>query len=435
MFQFISSLRVRVLLIILFAILPALAIFYFTNQEERNNEINHMKQNALDLAWVISLQEADLLDGTRQLLKAISSLTEVRNYDSEKCNRILSNFLALYNRYINFGVANARGEVVCSALPLTEKVKIADRQYFIKAFNDQEFTIGAFQLERITHRPAINCGYPIYDNHGKSKGVIFATIDLDRLAQFEERLAPKIPEEAILTKLDQNRIVLARVPDGESLIGSQVPETSIVAEVLKANEGIVEATGTDGRPWVYAFTTIKSTLYQSDLHVILGQPEEVLLVNTNHIFNRNLLIMAVVGVLLLIGAWYGFDLSFMRQIRSLLHVTQSLTEGNLGARYSNLSLGTSEINHLGYAFNQMALSLQQRERDLLLTYNETIEGWSRALDLRDKETEGHTQRVTEMTVKLARAAGMTEEELVHVRRALARYWEDGRARLHSSQAR
>jgi putative nucleotidyltransferase with HDIG domain len=40
----------------------------------------------------------------------------------------------------------------------------------------------------------------------------------------------------------------------------------------------------------------------------------------------------------------------------------------------------------------------------------------RALDLRDKETEGHTQRVTELTLKLARAAGMTEEELVHVRR-------------------
>ena len=54
--------------------------------------------------------------------------------------------------------------------------------------------------------------------------------------------------------------------------------------------------------------------------------------------------------------------------------------------------------------------------ELFAAYDSTIEGWSHALDLRDKETEGHTQRVTEMTLKFARAAGITEEELVHVRR-------------------
>ena len=53
--------------------------------------------------------------------------------------------------------------------------------------------------------------------------------------------------------------------------------------------------------------------------------------------------------------------------------------------------------------------------ELFAAYDSTIEGWSHALDLRDKETEGHTQRVTEMALKLARAAGITEEELVHVR--------------------
>ncbi|MHB0989283.1 MAG: HD domain-containing phosphohydrolase [Bellilinea sp.] len=60
--------------------------------------------------------------------------------------------------------------------------------------------------------------------------------------------------------------------------------------------------------------------------------------------------------------------------------------------------------------------LKRSNVQLLVTYDSTIEGWSHALDLRDKETEGHTQRVTEMTLKLARAAGMTEAELVHVRR-------------------
>jgi PAS domain S-box-containing protein/putative nucleotidyltransferase with HDIG domain len=60
-------------------------------------------------------------------------------------------------------------------------------------------------------------------------------------------------------------------------------------------------------------------------------------------------------------------------------------------------------------------SLQRSNQELMLAYDATIEGWSHAMDLRDNETEGHTQRVTGMTVKLARAIGLSEAELVQVR--------------------
>jgi putative nucleotidyltransferase with HDIG domain len=60
--------------------------------------------------------------------------------------------------------------------------------------------------------------------------------------------------------------------------------------------------------------------------------------------------------------------------------------------------------------------LQQSNAELGLAYDTTLEGWSRTLELRDKETEGHTQRVTEMTVRLARALGFDAEALAHVRR-------------------
>ena len=61
-------------------------------------------------------------------------------------------------------------------------------------------------------------------------------------------------------------------------------------------------------------------------------------------------------------------------------------------------------------------NLQRSNIDLILSYDATIEGWSRALDYRDKETEGHSQRVTEITVKMASAMGMSDKELVHMRR-------------------
>jgi putative nucleotidyltransferase with HDIG domain len=60
--------------------------------------------------------------------------------------------------------------------------------------------------------------------------------------------------------------------------------------------------------------------------------------------------------------------------------------------------------------------LQRANLDLTLAYDTTLEGWSNALDLRDRETEGHTQRVTELTLRLARAMGLRDEDLLHVRR-------------------
>ena len=60
--------------------------------------------------------------------------------------------------------------------------------------------------------------------------------------------------------------------------------------------------------------------------------------------------------------------------------------------------------------------LQRSHTDLVLAYDSTIEGWSRALDLRDRETEGHSQRVTAMAVRLARALGVPDAELAHIRR-------------------
>jgi PAS domain S-box-containing protein len=60
--------------------------------------------------------------------------------------------------------------------------------------------------------------------------------------------------------------------------------------------------------------------------------------------------------------------------------------------------------------------LQRSNEELMQAYEFTLEGWAKALELRDRETEGHCQRVTEMTLRLGRMMGMSEEELVDLRR-------------------
>jgi putative nucleotidyltransferase with HDIG domain len=65
---------------------------------------------------------------------------------------------------------------------------------------------------------------------------------------------------------------------------------------------------------------------------------------------------------------------------------------------------------------QLFNDLQKSNLELTFAYDATIAGWSRAMDLRDKETEGHTQRVTDLTLKLASAMNITDSQLTHIRR-------------------
>jgi len=61
-------------------------------------------------------------------------------------------------------------------------------------------------------------------------------------------------------------------------------------------------------------------------------------------------------------------------------------------------------------------NLQRTNQELALAYDTTLEGWGRALELRDEETEGHTRRVAELTIRLARRINLSDSELVHIRR-------------------
>jgi HD-GYP domain-containing protein (c-di-GMP phosphodiesterase class II) len=59
---------------------------------------------------------------------------------------------------------------------------------------------------------------------------------------------------------------------------------------------------------------------------------------------------------------------------------------------------------------------QKDAADLALAYDTTLQGWAHTLELRDQETEGHSQRVVEMTLRLAKRFAVDESELVHIRR-------------------
>ncbi len=84
-----------------------------------------------------------------------------------------------------------------------------------------------------------------------------------------------------------------------------------------------------------------------------------------------------------------------------------------------------ELAVLNFVADQAQLLIQRKKSEervrqanleLSLAYDSTLEGWSRALEMRERETAGHSQRVVSLTLGLAKALGLSDEELVHIRR-------------------
>lgn len=71
--------------------------------------------------------------------------------------------------------------------------------------------------------------------------------------------------------------------------------------------------------------------------------------------------------------------------------------------------GTSDLPKL------VAL-VEQLRGELRVAYDEIIAGWARAMDMRDQQSEGHTQRVAALTTRVGRAMGMPEDAVMHAHR-------------------
>ena len=118
------------------------------------------------------------------------------------------------------------------------------------------------------------------------------------------------------------------------------------------------------------------------------------------------------------------------QLRSILCVPLKLKDDLIGVLYvdnrahagifkeNDLELISGFADQAAVAIDSARLfeDLQESHRELEKAYQATLEGWVRALDLRDKETEGHTQRVTILTERLARSMGVEGDALVNIRR-------------------
>jgi signal transduction histidine kinase len=351
-----ASLRFRLLLLVLLAVVPALGLTLYTDIELRRLAAADVKEEALRLARIAASDQEDTIKDTRQLLFALAQLPEVRDTDPTACSVFFARLLKQYPQYALLGVIAPDGDLFCSALPASSPVNLADHNYFQHVLQTRDFVLSDYQSDRSSGKATLDFGCPVLDEAGQVQAVVFASLDLTWLNQLTAEA--QLPQGSTFTVVDRNGTILARYPDPGIWVGQSVPEAPIVETMLaQQGEGTAEAYGVDGIPRLFAFTPLSGAPGDGEVYVSIGIPTAVAFANANRVLALHLAGLGLVTVLALAAAWFGSDLFILRQVNMLVNATKRLSAGDLSAR-TGLLYGNGELGQLARAFDEMAESLE-----------------------------------------------------------------------------
>lgn len=254
---------------------------------------------------------------------------------------------------------------------------------------------------------------PVYDQGGQLSGVVLVGDSLNKIA-----------EEIRQTTLSQVTIY--------NLVGEEITTTFIESgfhlEAKSANEILARQAGES----FMRENTVANIPYQGiytplevrsgrDVGIMATSLAKTFLVSASNATRLQIFGFVTTAFLFIIAVGLFITDRFTKPLLKVVDASSQVAAGDLDVSVD--PKGNDEITALANSFNLMVASLKRSESDLIQAheatiqaYDRTIEGWCKALELRDNVTEGHTQRVTELTLLIAREMGLSEEQLVHVRR-------------------
>jgi signal transduction histidine kinase len=360
--------RTKLMLLVLLPVLGALGLALERNFEHRRTEKAQVVQEIGSISRLIAANNNAYIKNARQILATLSGIDFlVHGTNDAVCNVHFQNLCKLLPDYLNFGLIESNGAVFSSAvIPDGPRPSLGDRSYFRRAVQARTFSIGEYQVGRLTEQPSLNFGYPIFDKSGAVERVLFASLKLDRIAEAAREV--QAPEGAVTTIIDGGGTVLARIPDAGGWVGQSLPDMELVREVLRLQRGTLETPGLDRTNRIYAVTPISDDT-AARIFVAVGMPTKLLFEGANRTLKRNLVILGFsVIATVLISYWFA-ERVFVRPISSLAMAADRLARGQLEARAEEAA-STEELRDLSAGFNTMAERLQARDAELKKAHQE-----------------------------------------------------------------
>ena len=355
-----KSLLARLLLVVSVAMVPALGFQAYTEVGARRARQQFQADEALRLMHIISSEQTRIAEGAEQVLNVLSGAPSVQDGLADLCQRVLANLLKQSPRYIFAAVIGLDGHVICGPYPVNPGFEATRQVYFRLALQTGGFAIGDYAIGNFTRQASIHMAKPFTNRDGLVAGVVALALSLDWLGKELEHLA--LPPGTSVSLFDRNGTVLARYPGGknEKFVGQPLPAGyRFVLEGIEDNA--VTVTGADGRPLTVAYSPPDSNPKGWGVAVALDQNLAFAgVAEANR--TGTLLIIAGAGLALAITCLTGTHL-IRRPFGRLLSAARRWRTGDLAAR-TGLAEDGSEFGTLAAAFDDMAVSLEARERDL-----------------------------------------------------------------------
>lgn len=357
--RFFSSLRFRLILLVLLAVIPAMVITFINGQNQRRLARINAEADALRLARVVAGYQNTLLEGSRQLTAALSLSKWDPEQDVEGCRAVLVDLNRRFPMYSSLNVVDTGGTVLCSSATVEKTKTFAGVDYFEEALRSDSFVIGIASPGPITGRMILPMASPIRGSNGETVGLIQAGINLQTVVDLARTI--DLPPGSALLILETDGHVLVRYPSSEEWAGRSMPDAPVVSAVLeRSGEGQVEEKGLDGVKRLYAYTPIQvNDDYR--LTVSVGIPTSVIYATADRMIVSNLIWISIIAAIAIAVAWFIGDALFLKVV-SLTAERDAAEERLRGLNQileERVEERTEELDRANYNLN---IELEERKR-------------------------------------------------------------------------
>ena len=360
MIKFASSLRGRLIGLVLLALLPAFGVILFTDQRHRASIASQVQKSALGSARVIATEQRRIFENAHQLLITLARLPQIREQNSVACEKILAGLLEPL--YVDLGVFDSKGNLLCNASgSRAYKRRHLKNSFIHRVVETQDLSVGEVQRDASNGKTVIELGFPVSDSPGILRGIAFVVLDYSWIVRITA--ASHLPSEASFTLFDDRGRVFLRYPEEAKLVGTRLHTgISADAKVVQGVEGNIESLGVDRVARLFTYRQLDHRIAGNVYYAGIDIPARAAFSESERILRQNLLALSGLAGLTVIAAWFGADLFVLRRVRDLMNATRELASGNLKAR-TGLPYGESELGHLSRTFDDLAQALEQRAAD------------------------------------------------------------------------
>src|SRR5579863_6824927 len=178
-----TTLRGRLLLLILLAVAPTIAIEVYSQVVLRGTRQAEIRQEAVRLMRLVAAEQGRIDESARQLLIGFSEGQEVRSQDWARCSEAAKRLLTRVEGYVNLGIATSEGDLLCSGL-LPPPDKDMGRPTFLREIGSSgNLLVGQYHKGLITGKSVLTVAVPLSQNVGSGSVLAWANIDLQWLAR------------------------------------------------------------------------------------------------------------------------------------------------------------------------------------------------------------------------------------------------------------